>query len=148
MGRKLYVGNLPYTAAEQAAAWETYINQDEYLSSRRGQYAERGGVLLPMVWRLDFAVAQDLFKDLGTNRHSLQFRADFLNFSNLLSSDWGVGQRLVQNQVLVSRGADTQGRASYQMRVVNNQLLTKSLESTANEADVYRIQFSLRYSFN
>ena len=115
---------------------------------RRGQYAERGGVLLPMVWRLDFAVAQDLFKDLGANRHSLQFRADFLNFSNLLNHDWGVGQRLVQNQVLVSRGADTQGRATYQMRVVNNQLLTKSLETTANEADVYRIQFSLRYSFN
>ena len=101
-----------------------------------------------MVWRLDFAVAQDLFKDLGTNRHSLQFRADFLNFSNLLNHDWGVGQRLVQNQLLVSRGADAQGRASYQMRVVNNQLLTKSLETTANESDVYRIQFSLRYSFN
>jgi hypothetical protein len=141
-------GSVPFTAAEQAAAFETYINQDEYLSTRRGQYAERGGVLLPMVWRLDFAVAQDLFKDLGTNRHSLQLRADFLNFSNLLNHDWGVGQRLVQNQVLVSRGADAQGRASYQMRVVNNQLLTKSLESTANEADVYRIQFSLRYSFN
>jgi hypothetical protein len=141
-------GSVPFSAAEQAAAWNTYINQDEYLSSRRGQYAERGGVLLPMVWRIDFAVAQDLFKDLGANRHSLQFRADFLNFTNLLSSDWGVGQRLVQNQVLVSRGADALGRASYQMRVVNNQLLTKSLESTANEADVYRIQFSLRYSFN
>ncbi len=50
--------------------------------------------------------------------------------------------------MLVSRGADTLGRASYQMRVVNNQLLTKSLETTANESDVYRIQFSLRYSFN
>jgi hypothetical protein len=141
-------GSVPFTAEQQAAAWNSYIEQDDYLSSRRGQYAERGGRVLPMVWRLDFAVAQDLFKDLGGARHSLQFRADFLNFSNLLNHDWGVGQRLVNNQVLVSRGADAQGRASYQMRVVNNQLLTKSLESTASEFDVYRIQFSLRYSFN
>ena len=33
--------------------------------------------------------------------------------------------------------------------MVNNQLLTKSLETTANGLlDVYQIQFSLRYSFN
>jgi hypothetical protein len=149
-------GSAPFTAAEQATAWEAYIDQDEYLSSRRGQYAERNGVLLPMVWRLDFAVAQDLFTNLGGARHSLQFRADILNFTNLLNSDWGVGQRLVGSttsppiitQPLVARGADAQGRAQYQMRTVNNQLLSKSLESTAFQSDVYRIQFSLRYSFN
>ena len=64
-------------------------------ASTAGQYAERYGVRLPMVFRLDFSVAQDLFKNLGGARHSLQFRADFLNFSNLLNHDWGVGQRLV-----------------------------------------------------
>jgi outer membrane receptor protein involved in Fe transport len=141
-------GSVPFTAEQQAAAWEAYISQDEYLSGRRGQYAERGGRVLPWVWRLDFAVAQDLFTNLGGGRHSLQFRADILNFTNLLNSDWGVGQRLINSQPLISRGADSQGRASYQMRVVNNQLLSKSLESTASEADVYRVQFSLRYSFN
>jgi hypothetical protein len=141
-------GSVPFTAAQQAAAWEAYINQDSYLGSRRGQYAERNGVTLPWVWRLDFAVAQDLFKDVGSNRHSLQVRADILNFTNLLNSDWGVGQRLVNTQPLISRGADAEGRAQYQLRVVNNQLLSKSLESTAGQSDVYRVQFSLRYSFN
>jgi outer membrane receptor protein involved in Fe transport len=149
-------GSAPFTAAEQAAAWNAYIDQDEYLRGRRGQYAERNGVLLPMVWRLDLAVAQDLFRDLGGARHSLQFRADILNFTNLVNSDWGVGQRIVGSttsppiitQPLVSRGADAAGRAQYQMRVVSGQLLSKSLESTAFLNDVYRIQFSLRYSFN
>jgi hypothetical protein len=32
--------------------------------------------------------------------------------------------------------------------VVNNELLSKSLESTSGISDVYRIQFSLKYSFN
>lgn len=141
-------GGRTYTAAEQAAAWDAYINQDSYLSGRRGQYAERYGRLLPMVYRLDVSVAQDLFKNLGGARHSLQFRADIFNFSNLLNHDWGVGQRLVNAQPLTNTAVDAAGRARYRLRVVNNELMSKSLETTAGLADVYQIQFSLRYTFN
>lgn len=141
-------GGRTYTSAEQAAAWDAYISQDSYLSQHRGEYAGRNGVLLPMVWRLDFSLAQDLFKDLGGRRHALTLRADFLNFTNLLNSDWGVGQRLVNAQPLTNPGADAQGRATYRLRVVNNQLMSKSLETTTGFSDVYRIQFSLKYSFN
>jgi hypothetical protein len=45
-------------------------------------------------------------------------------------------------------GVDASGAATYRLRVVNGQLLNKSLESTAFLTDVYQIQFSLRYSFN
>jgi len=141
-------GGRLYTAAEQAAAWDAYIAQDDYLSQHRGEYAERNAVRVPMVFRLDFALAQDLFRNVGGRRHSLQFRADFLNFSNLLNSDWGVAQRLVNAQPLLSQGADTQGQALYRLRVVNNELMSRSLETTASEQDVYRIQFSFRYTFN
>ena len=74
-----------------------------------------------MVCRLDFSVAQDLFKNLGGGRHSLQFRADFLNFCNLLNHDWGVGQRLVErgSQPLTNPAVDAQGRRRYRLRVVN-----------------------------
>ena len=51
-------------------------------------------------------------------------------------------------QPLTNPSVDSQGRAAYRLRVVNNQLLSKSLESTTGLNDVYRIQFSLRYSFN
>jgi hypothetical protein len=109
-----------------------------------------------MVFRLDFSVAQDLFKNLGGARHSLQFRADFLNLSNLINHDWGVGQRLVGSttsapvlaQPLTNVGVDAQGRATYRLRVVNNELIRRSLETTAFLSDVYQIQFSLRYTFN
>jgi hypothetical protein len=141
-------GAAPFTAAQQAAAWDAYIDQDAYLSKHRGEYAARNGVVLPMVFRLDFSVAQDLFTDLGKNRHSLQLRADFLNFSNLLNHDWGASQRLISNQPLTNPAVDAQGRATYRLRVINNQLLAKSLETTAFLTDVYQIQFSIRYSFN
>jgi hypothetical protein len=152
-------GTRTFTAAEQAAAWEAYIQQDKYLSSHRGQYAERNGLFLPMVWRTDLSVTQDLFRSLRGSRHELSFRADILNFFNLLNSKWGVGERFIAGnapnaQPLIvptaAQGgpADAQGRAQYRLRVVNNQLLSRSLEQTAGIADVYRVQFQLRYSFN
>ena len=35
-----------FTAAQQAAAFEEYVNETKYLSSRRGQYTERNGAAL------------------------------------------------------------------------------------------------------
>jgi hypothetical protein len=141
-------GGVTYTAAQQATAWDAYISQDSYLSKHRGQYAERNGVLLPMAFRLDLSLAQDLFKNVGGARHSLTFRADFLNFSNLVNHSWGVGQRLVNAQPLTNPGVDALGQATYRMRVINGQLMSSSLQPTAGLSDVYQIQFSLRYSFN
>jgi hypothetical protein len=141
-------GGRTFTAAEQAAAWDAYINQDPYLSKRRGQYAERSAVFLPIVKRIDVSVAQEVFANLGGRRHGLQFRVDILNFGNLLNSDWGVGQRLVHNQPLLPQGADEEGRALYRLRAINGELMPRTFEKTAGLSDVWRIQFGLRYSFN
>ena len=141
-------GTRTFTAAEQAAAIEAYIQQDAYLREHRGEYAQRGAVFLPMVRRADLNITQDLFANVGNRRHGAQLRVDILNFFNLLNSDWGVGQRLTQNQILTNPALDAQGRATYRMRVVNNELLTRSFESTAFESDVYRFMVSLRYTFN
>lgn len=147
-------GGKTYTAADQAQAWERYIQQDPYLSKNRGKYAERGGISLPMVYRADFSIAQDLFGNFMEKRNTLQFRVDFLNFGNLLNKDWGVGQRFVSTQPLIvptsAQGgpADAQRRAQYRLRVVNNELISKTYEYTNLETDVFRVQFSLRYTFN
>ncbi len=141
-----------FTAAQQAAAWDAYISQDKYLSKHRGQYAERYAVFLPMTYRADLTLAQDLFTNVGSRRHGLQARMDIFNFTNLLNKDWGVGWRLVNNTPLTNPGVDSQGRATYRMRAINNQLMDHSLERTAtltsSSGDVYRIQFSLKYTFN
>ncbi len=145
---------ITFTAAQQAAAWEAYINQDRYLRMNRGKYVQRGAVFLPAVTRADLSISQDLFRSLRGRRHSLQARLDVANVGNLINKNWGVGQRLISNQPLsvptTAQGgpADAQGRAQYRLRVINNQLMTRSLETTANLADVYRIQFSFRYTFN
>ncbi len=139
-----------FTAAEQAQAFETYIQQDKYLSEHRGEYAKRGAVFLPLVHRLDFSVTQDLFANIGGKRNAFQLRFDIQNFGNLLE------QRLGRRATADSQSdpdqrrpeADTSGRTTYGMVVVNNELLTRSLEKTAGFNDVYSFMISLRYSFN
>jgi hypothetical protein len=147
-------GGITFTAAQQAEAWNAYIEQDSYLSERRGQYAERGAVFLPMVHRIDFSVAQDVFFNVAGTKQRIQFRLDMLNFGNLLNDDWGVSQRLINAQPLIVPTAaqggpvDAQGRAQYRLRVVNNELMRTSYEQTADINDVYRFLISIKYFFN
>jgi outer membrane receptor protein involved in Fe transport len=137
-----------FTAAQQAAAWEAYIQQDDYLSAHRGEYAERGAVFVPFVRRADLSLAQEIAQNFGGKRNALEIRLDFLNFGNMLNHNWGIGKRLVNAQPLISQGADGTGRALYRLRNIGNQLMTQSFEPTAGLNDVYRVQMTVRYSFN
>jgi hypothetical protein len=138
-----------FSAAQQAAAWEAFIQQDPYLSENRGTYAERNGVFLPKVDRLDLSLTQEVFTEWMGKTNSLQFRVDILNFLNLLSKDLGVGTRMVTTSPLTNPTVDPVTRAvRYRLRSINGQLIKKSFEPTADIGDVYRIMFSLRYTFN
>ena len=138
-----------FTAAVQAAAWEKFIQQDQYLRSHRGQYAERGGVMMPTVFRSDFSFSQDLSRSLSGHENGLQLRVDVLNVGNLLNHNWGTGQRFTTTQPLATSGSpvDANGKATYILRNINGQLIDHTFEPTADLVDVYRFQISLRYNF-
>ncbi|CAN5776611.1 carboxypeptidase regulatory-like domain-containing protein [soil metagenome] len=137
-----------YTAQQQAEAWEAYILQDPYLSKNRGRYAERNALFLPMVFRADLSLAQEVFTDIRGRRNGLQLRADVLNVGNLINSDWGAGYRVTSTSPLTNPSADSQGRLQYRMREINNQLMTETFGRTTGIGDVYRVQLGLRYMFN
>ena len=141
-------GGITFTADQQAAAFEAYINQDAYLSKHRGEYAQRGAVMLPLLQKLDLSVTQDVFKNIKGRRNAGQFRIDIQNLGNLLNSDWGVGQRIIRNNILSSPVVDANGALAYRMQVVNNQLVSHTFESTSGLLDVYQFMLSFRYSFN
>jgi hypothetical protein len=152
--KPLNVPGRTFTAAEQAAAFEQLIQTDKYLQSRRGQYAERNAVFLPMVHRTDLNISQELFANLGGRRHSGQIRLDVTNFTNLLNHEWGVGRRLVNTQILTSPSADTNGRLTYNLQTLSGNLITNALQTSANIAsipsqasDVYIMMLSFRYTF-
>lgn len=90
-------GSVRYTAAEQAAAFEDFINNDKYLSGRRGKYTERNGRSTPWEHVVDMRVAQDFIIGKDDNKHGLQLTFDIFNLTNLLNRDWGM-QYSVTNQ--------------------------------------------------
>jgi hypothetical protein len=145
-------GSTPFSEAQQEAAWQAFIEQDPHLRNRRGQYALRGGLVLPNVTRMDLSVSQDLSAMFAKKRNSLQVRLDILNFTNMLNSDWGLSQSVVNNTPLIPvaplASGPKAGHARYQMRVVNGQLLNTTFQKNASTGDVWRMQLGLRYTFN
>jgi len=74
---------------EQWDQLNAFINQDGYLSSHRGQIAERFGESNPWYNNVDLRILQD-FSVGSATRHAFQLSVDILNVGNLLNSSWGV----------------------------------------------------------
>ena len=137
-----------FTVADQQAAWDAYISQDPYLKDKRGQVAVRNAIFLPLKFRSDLGITQEIFQNVGGKRNTLSLRLDVLNIDNLLNKKWGAYQRLVSNQPLVSQGADVNGAMLYRLRNFGTNLLNTTYQSTAGLADVWRMQLGVRYTFN
>ncbi len=148
-------GNVLFTAAQQRAAYEAYINQDKYLSSRRGQYAERNGAIFPWLWNVDLGFTQDFFINVGGKRNSFQFRADILNFTNMLNKNWGVGEQVINSRPLTFAGVTPEGEPQFRMVTTGSGATTRLLDSTfqprfdiQNFTTFWRAQLGIRYIFN
>jgi hypothetical protein len=142
-----------FTADQQRAAFESLIAQDDYLSGRRGNYSERNGGLFPWIFRADLSLVQEFFVNVGGKRNTLQLRGDMFNIGNLLNSNWGVGNQLVQGAPLVAAGATADGVPQFRYATTgsgaNRQLVRQeTFQSTTNLTDVWRAQLGIRYIFN
>ena len=137
-----------FTAGQQAAAFNAFIDQDDYLSTRRGKYAERNGVLIPFVSTLDITFVQEFFVDVKGKRNTLQFRMDIFNFGNLLNNNWGVGKTVINSSPLQFRSIDANGEPVYRFSAVNGELQTKTYRTRVGIDDVWQMQIGLRYIFN
>lgn len=78
-----------YTAAQQWADLDQLISKDQYLRTRRGQYAERNALRTPWNHELDLKLMHEFKLSKTNNQHSLQISFDIFNVLNLLNNDWG-----------------------------------------------------------
>ncbi|MGQ1889767.1 TonB-dependent receptor [Thermophagus sp. OGC60D27] len=77
------------SADEQWDNLNQFIQNDDYLSERRGKYAERNGARAPMSHIFDFKFVQDVWVNVSGSKQTLQFTIDIFNVGNLLNKDWG-----------------------------------------------------------
>ncbi|HEX6893302.1 MAG TPA: carboxypeptidase regulatory-like domain-containing protein [Chryseolinea sp.] len=142
-----------YTADQQWADLDAYINQDEYLSERRGQYAERNGAERPYFGQLDLRILQDFFIDIKGDkkkRNTLQLSIDIFNFGNLLNSEWGVYKIANRNTLVNFTGYNDQKRPTFQYPYLNATTKTPLLETYRDDLNVisrWQMQIGLRYIF-
>jgi len=141
------VDGAPYTADMQRDDFWAYIQQDDYLSNHKGEYAERGGAIAPWHHQLDFKFNQDFYIKVGKYRNTLQFGVDIKNLPNLLNSSWGL-YKYANRTDLLKCTIDNTGNASYQYQLDGKKRLTSTYTSYNDMASTYSIQFSLRYIFN
>jgi hypothetical protein len=145
---------ITFTAAQQQTAFDAYITNHSYLKDRRGNYAERNGGQLPWLTRFDFSAEQDFIVKIGKTKKAniFRFRADILNFGNLINDKWGAGNVSTTTQPLNYRGRNAQGEPSYRLatQVVRGQtiLLRDAFVNSLTIDDVYQIQLGVRYIFN
>ena len=138
------LNSMQFTGTGQAAAFESYIQQDEYLNGRRGQYVERYGALAPWRGRWDLKVLQDFnFNVANGKENTIQISLDVLNVGNLINSDWGVVQQPRNVQPLgVSVDANTQVPTyTFDEKLTNTFAFDSSLMSR------WQAQIGLRYIF-
>ena len=116
----------PYTAEMQRDDFWTFIEQDDYLQDRKGQYAERGGAKMP--W----------------TKHTLQLGLDIENLLNFLCKDWGLYKQITGNTLLTYDTKNNQ----YTYNLVNGARHLSTSQNYESTASTYRIQFTIRYLFN
>jgi hypothetical protein len=119
-----------YTADQQYAALDAYINQDKYLKNRRGEYAERNGAEFPWLHQVDLKLIQDLFQNIGENRNTLQLSLDIFNVGNLLNSNWGTLKATNRSNPLTFAGYTTQGQPAFTFPYLTNQSIATPASGT------------------
>ena len=132
------------SAAQQWQQLDAYINQDDYLSTRRGSYAERNGAISPWYTQLDAKLMQDFtLTTSGGKKNTLQVSFDILNLGNLFNRSWGNRQIVGNNRLIEASYAANSDSPAYSFRGGNQTFFTET-----NLTSRWRAQLGVRYIFD
>ena len=145
------VNGVNYTAQQQSDLFFAYIEQDKYLRSRKGQYAERNGAKMPWRSQWDVKFLQDIFRNIGKNRNTIQFSVDIFNFANMLNSKWGELKTVNTPSILTPVTLPTVGsatRPTFRLALDRGNPVTTTYRDNVSVFSTYSMQFGFRYLFN
>ena len=146
---------------QEAADYWAFANQDAYLSSHKGQYAEAYAISQPFRHVFDFRYAHDFIVKVGNTTNTLQLSLDVQNVGNLFNSKWGVtknwnpgvdadGKPLLPNdsghaKILKYERTDPDGVPVFSTNVASG---VKSWDYSHTLGNCWYMQIGLKYMFN
>ncbi|MCR4847308.1 MAG: TonB-dependent receptor [Bacteroidales bacterium] len=84
------VNELRWASEEDMNAFKTFMDNDPYLSTHKGQYAEAYAGRSPWAHLLDARIAKTFKKTIGKTTHCFELSANFDNVLNMINSNWGL----------------------------------------------------------
>ncbi len=136
------------TAAQQWSALNAFISNDDYLSSRRGDYAEANRVRTPFEGVLDLKITQDFYVGgkNGGAKHNFQVTFDVFNFTNMINKNWGRRYAVGDNifPLIQANRSDT-GELQYNFVAPNGN--PYNIVQAGTYSARWNAQLGLRYSF-
>ena len=145
-------GNIIASAAEQSEAFFKFLENDPYLSTHKGQYAEANAGRSPWAHYLDARIAKTFKRTIGGTTHNLELSVNFDNVLNMLNSSWGLyrygcyGNSNVVSPLKVERIENN--TPVFSMVKVNGEYPTETYTETyINTNQCWSLMFGLKYSF-
>ena len=142
---------IQFKSEEDRVAFWRFVEQDDYLSSHKGQYAEAYAARAPWLHRIDLHLAEDFQVTIGKTKHKLQASLDLINLGNLLNSEWGVpkiAQICNYGQILKYEGIDASNKPIFSMNKVNGKYPTQTWDTNMSYSNCWKMQIGLKYFFN
>jgi len=138
------LNNMTFVSEENKSAYKTFIENDKYLSSHRGQYEQRNSIVAPWLNRFNLHIGREIYFKIGEKLNSLEVGADVHNIANLLNSAWGTYKILSTNVILnYSDVTDEQGNVTGHEYTFTE----PTWNEYGNTYSTWSAAFSLRYKF-
>ena len=146
------VDELLWASDEDKAAFKTFMDNDPYLSTHKGQYAEAYAGRSPWAHYLDARIAKTFKKTIGKTTHNFEISANFDNVLNMINSSWGLykyscyGNANTVAPLKVERFEDNQ--PVFSMVKVKGEYPTETYTETyINTNQCWSLMLGLKYSF-
>ena len=149
-------GDIKFVSTADEDAFFTFMEQDKYLSANKGKYAEAYSARAPWLNNFDLRVTQDFKVKAGKTMNTLQFSVDFLNFGNLLNSEWGISTNMASannGRILKYEGKDATNVPSFSFVKIKDSegtmvYPTQTYSTFFSYNSTWKLQVGLKYIFN
>ena len=133
------LNNMHFVSDENKAEFKSFIENDDYMSTHRGQYEQRNAIVAPWLNRINFHIAQDFNFKVAGKTNTIEVAADVKNIGNLLYNKWG-SYKVLSNNVVLNYATDADGNGVYTFT-------EPTWKDYANTASTWSAVLSFRYKF-